>query len=57
MERKSKRMALYEAIRQGQMKIAKGLETGQMRSDGQKWNRAHGSKVISDRKIPLVNKK
>lgn len=34
MARKSKRMALYEAIRQGQVKIAKGLETGQMRSDG-----------------------
>ncbi|MBL7214268.1 MAG: hypothetical protein ISS71_01180 [Phycisphaerae bacterium] len=27
-------MALYEAIRQGQVKIAKGLESGQMRSDG-----------------------
>ncbi|MBC8378463.1 MAG: hypothetical protein H8E62_04740 [Planctomycetes bacterium] len=27
-------MALYEAIRQGQAKIAEGLETGQMRSDG-----------------------
>jgi hypothetical protein len=26
-------MALYEAIRQGQAKIAKGLESGQMRSD------------------------
>ena len=34
MGRKSKRMALYEAIRQGQAKIAQGLETGQMRSDG-----------------------
>ena len=34
MARKSKRMALYEAIRQGQAKIAEGLETGQMRSDG-----------------------
>jgi hypothetical protein len=27
-------MALYEAIRQGQMKIADGLKNGQMRSDG-----------------------
>lgn len=35
MGRKSKRMALYEAIRQGQAKIAQGLENGQMRSDGQ----------------------
>ncbi len=35
MGRKSKRMALYEAIRQGQAKIAQGLESGQMRSDGQ----------------------
>ena len=34
MARKPKRMALYEAIRQGQMKIADGLKTGQMRSDG-----------------------
>lgn len=34
MARKPKRMALYEAIRQGQAKIAKGLESGQMRSDG-----------------------
>lgn len=34
MGRKSKRMALYEAIRQGQAKIAEGLENGQMRSDG-----------------------
>ena len=34
MGRKSKRMALYEAIRQGQAKIAQGLENGQMRSDG-----------------------
>ncbi len=34
MARKSKRMALYEAIRQGQAKIAEGLETGQMRSNG-----------------------
>lgn len=33
MARKPKRMALYEAIRQGQAKIAKGLESGQMRSD------------------------
>ncbi len=34
MARKSKRMALNEAIRQGQAKIAKGLESGQLRSDG-----------------------
>ena len=34
MARKSKRMALNEAIRQGQAKIAEGLKTGQMRSDG-----------------------
>lgn len=34
MARKPKRMALYEAIRQGQVKIAKGLESGHMRSDG-----------------------
>lgn len=33
MARKSKRMALNEAIRQGQAKIAEGLKTGQMRSD------------------------
>ena len=34
MARKSKRMALNEAIRQGQAKIAEGLKTGQMKSDG-----------------------
>ena len=34
MARKSKRMALYEAIRQGQVNIAKGLESGKLRSDG-----------------------
>ena len=33
MARKSKRMELNEAIRQGQAKIAEGLKTGQMRSD------------------------
>jgi len=33
MARKSKRMVLNEAIRQGQAKIAEGLKTGQMRSD------------------------
>ncbi len=33
MARKSKRMALNDAIRQGQAKIADGLKTGQMRSD------------------------
>lgn len=33
MARKPKRMALYEAIRQGQAKIADGLKTGQMRGD------------------------
>lgn len=33
MARKSKHMALTEAIRQGQAKIAEGLKTGQMRSD------------------------
>ena len=33
MARKSKRMALYEAIRQGQVNIAKGLESGKLRSD------------------------
>lgn len=33
MARKSKRMALYEAIQQGQAKIAEGLETGRLRSD------------------------
>ncbi|MDH4203120.1 MAG: hypothetical protein OEV87_09515 [Phycisphaerae bacterium] len=32
MARKSKRMVLNEAIRQGQAKIAEGLKTGQMRS-------------------------
>ena len=32
MARKSKRMALNEAIRQGQAKIAEGLKTGQMRA-------------------------
>jgi len=34
MARKSKRIAMNEAIRQGQAKIAEGLKTGQMRSDG-----------------------
>lgn len=34
MARKSKRKTLNEAIRQGQAKIAEGLKTGQMRSDG-----------------------
>ncbi|OQY04205.1 MAG: hypothetical protein B6I25_07275 [Planctomycetales bacterium 4572_13] len=34
MARKSKRMALNEAIRQEQAKIAEGLKTGQIRSDG-----------------------
>ncbi len=33
MARKSKRMALNEAIRQGQARIAEGQKTGQMRSD------------------------
>lgn len=33
MARKQNQKALYEAIRQGQMKIAEGLKTGQMRSD------------------------
>lgn len=33
MARKSKRMILNEAIRQGQAKIAEGLKTGQMRAD------------------------
>ena len=34
MIRKSKRQSLNEAIRQGQARIAEGLKTGQMRSDG-----------------------
>lgn len=33
MARKQNQKALYEAIRQGQAKIAEGLKTGQMRSD------------------------
>ena len=40
MARKSKRMAFNDAIRQGQAKIAEGLKTGQMRSDGPS---AHGA--------------
>ena len=44
MARKSKRMALNEAIRQGQAKIADGLKTGQMRSDGSSALRAEKDK-------------
>lgn len=33
MAKKSKRMALYEAIQQGQAKIEEGLKTGHLRSD------------------------
>jgi hypothetical protein len=48
MARKQNQKALYEAIRQGQMKIAEGLKTGQMRSDrrrftsGASQNRLYG---------------
>jgi hypothetical protein len=44
MARKSKRMALNEAIRQGQAKIAESLKTGQMRSDGPSAQRAEKDK-------------
>lgn len=44
MARKSKRMALNEAIRQGQAKIAEGLKTGQMKSDGPSARRAEKDK-------------
>ena len=40
MARKSKRMAFNDAIRQGQAKIAEGLKTGQLRSDGPSAHRA-----------------
>lgn len=46
MARKSKRMALNDAIRQGQAKIAEGLKTGQMRSDGPSVNRAEKDKEL-----------
>lgn len=46
MRRKSKRMALYEAIRQGQAKIAQGLENGQMRSD------ASGQQKVQKQPVP-----
>jgi hypothetical protein len=44
MARKSKHMALNDAIRQGQAKIADGLKTGQMRSDGPSALRAEKDK-------------
>ncbi|MHC4925833.1 MAG: hypothetical protein ACYTER_00635 [Planctomycetota bacterium] len=53
MGRKSKRMALYEAIRQGQAKIAQGLESGQMRSDGQSQQNAQ---EVKDSRQRLVAK-
>ena len=62
MARKSKRMALlHEAIRQGQAKIAQGLESGQMRSDGSgpkcpkekhRHSRTAGCSFKKQRKIP-----
>lgn len=47
-------MALYEAIRQGQAKIAQGLESGQMRSDGIAPKRPQ--KAIPDDKALLKNR-
>ncbi|MCE5186962.1 MAG: hypothetical protein LLF76_12630 [Planctomycetaceae bacterium] len=38
MARKQNQKALYEAIRQGQVRIAEGLKTGQMRSDRKRFN-------------------
>ncbi len=59
MARKSKRMALYEAIRQGQAKIAQGLESGQMRSDGtplpQKATKAVSGKNVLLKKIDSLS--
>ncbi len=48
MARKPKRMALYEAIRQGQAKIAKGLESGQMRSDSRVHKKVAAKPVHDD---------
>jgi hypothetical protein len=45
MARKSKHMALNDAIRQGQAKIANGLKTGQMKSDGSSALRAEKGKA------------
>ncbi len=52
MTRKSKRLAINEAIRQGQAKIAKGLRTGQMSSDG-----PSGQTELVGRKSPPGPKK
>ena len=51
MARKSKRLVLNEAIRQGQAKIAEGLKTGQMRSE-----RSHGKSDIEDPESILTGK-
>lgn len=42
MARRQNQKALYEAIRQGQAKIAEGLKTGQMRSDRKRFMRNEG---------------
>ena len=52
MARKSKRMALNEAIRQGQAKIAEGSKTGQMRSDGPS-SRRHEEDLSSPENVTL----
>ena len=44
MARKSKRMALNEAIRQGQARVANGPKTGQVRSDGPSGRNTESSK-------------
>jgi len=54
MARKSKRMALYEAIRQGQVNIAKGLENGKLRSNGVPQESAKPQ--IQDNIAPLIAK-
>lgn len=54
MARKSKRMAFHEAIRRGQAKIARGLESGQLRSDG--IPRSQTQRGILDDKALLQNR-
>jgi hypothetical protein len=54
MARKSKRMAFHEAIRRGQAKIARGLESGQLRSDG--IPRSQTQRGIPDDKALLQNR-
>jgi hypothetical protein len=46
MARKQNQKALYEAIRQGQMKIAQGLKTGQMRSDRRRFTSGSSQPIV-----------